>query len=212
MSMLEKLGECGVVAAIRADSSESLIDVAKALEAGGAKFIEVTMSTPNALKVIEALADTMGDRVGVGVGTVLDTETARAAILAGAEYIVAPTLNLKVIEMAHRYSKLVFPGAFTPTEILTAWEAGADMVKVFPADRLGPQYMKDIHGPLPQIRLMPTGGISIENCGDYIKAGAAAVTAATCIAPKKDIAAKNWSRITELAAQMVANIKAARGR
>ena len=212
MSMLEKIEECGVIAAIRADSSESLIDVAKALEAGGAKFIEVTMSTPNALKVIEALADTMGDRVGVGVGTVLDPETARAAILAGAEYIVSPTLRLSVIEMAKRYSKLVFPGAFSPTEILTAWEAGADMVKVFPADRLGPSYLKDLHGPLPQIKLMPTGGITIENCGDYIKNGAAAVTAATCIAPKKAIAEGNWGKITELASQMIGNIRAARGR
>ena len=211
MSMLERIEECGVVAAIRADSSESLIDVAKALEAGGAKFIEITMSTPNALKVIEALADTMGDRIGVGVGTVLDPETARAAILAGAEYIVTPTLRLSVIEMAKRYSKLVFPGAFTPTEILTAWEAGADMVKVFPADRLGPSYMKDLHGPLPQIKLMPTGGVTIENCGDYIKNGAAAVTAATCIAPKKAIAEGNWDRITELARQMIGNIRAARG-
>ena len=198
------------MAAIRADSSERLIDVAKALEAGGAKFIEVTMSTPNALKVIETLADTMGDRIGVGVGTVLDPETARAAILAGAEYIVAPTLNLKVIEMANRYSKLSFPGAFSPTEILTAWEAGADMVKVFPAARLGPKYLKDIHGPLPQIKLMPTGGISIENCGEYIKNGALAVTAATCIAPKKDIAEGNWDSITSIASQMIANIQAAR--
>ena len=212
MSMLERIEECGVVAAIRADSSESLIDVAKALEAGGAKFIEVTMSTPNALKVIEALANTMGDRIGVGVGTVLDPETARAAILAGAEYIVTPTLRLSVIEMAKRYSKLVFPGAFSPTEILTAWEAGADMVKVFPADRLGPSYMKDLHGPLPQIKLMPTGGVTIENCGDYIKNGAAAVTAATCIAPKKAIAEGNWDRITELACQMIGNVRAARGR
>ena len=212
MSMLERIEECGVVAAIRADSSESLIDVAKALEAGGAKFIEVTMSTPNALQVIEALADTMGDRIGIGVGTVLDPETARAAILAGAEYIVAPTLRLSVIEMAKRYSKLVFPGAFSPTEILTAWEAGADMVKVFPADRLGPSYLKDLHGPLPQIKLMPTGGVTIENCGDYIKNGAAAVTAATCIAPKKAIAEGNWGKITELASQMIGNIRAARGR
>ena len=210
MNMLERIEECGVVAAIRADSSERLIDVAKALEAGGAKFIEVTMSTPNALKVIEALADTMGDRIGVGVGTVLDPETARAAILAGAEYIVAPTLNLKVIEMANRYSKLSFPGAFSPTEILTAWEAGADMVKVFPAARLGPKYLKDIHGPLPQIKLMPTGGISIENCGEYIKNGALAVTAATCIAPKKDIAEGNWDSISNFASQMIANIQAAR--
>ncbi len=210
MTMLERIEEAGIVAAIRADSSEKLIDVAKALEAGGAQFIEVTMNTPNALKGIEALANTMGDRVGVGVGTVLDPETCRMAILAGAEYIVTPTLNLQVIAMAKRYSKPIFPGAFTPTEIVAAWEAGADIVKIFPADSVGPGYLKAIHGPLPHIKLMPVGGVSIENCGEFIKAGAAAITAASCIAPKKDIAAGNWNVITGLAAQMIANIKAAR--
>ena len=210
MTMLEKIEEAGIVAAIRADSSERLIEVAQALEAGGAQFIEVTMNTPNALKVIEALAVRMGDRIGVGVGTVLDPETARAAILAGAQYIVSPTLNLRVIETAKRYSKLVFPGAFTPTEILAAWEAGADIVKVFPASAVGPGYIRDIHGPLPQIRLMPVGGVSVENCGEFIKAGAAAVTAASCIAPKKDIAEGNWETITSLARRMIENIRAAR--
>ncbi|MDP2982034.1 MAG: bifunctional 4-hydroxy-2-oxoglutarate aldolase/2-dehydro-3-deoxy-phosphogluconate aldolase [Candidatus Latescibacter sp.] len=210
MSMLDRIVESGIVAAIRADSSERLIEVAAALEAGGAKFIEVTMNTPNALKIVEALSEKMRGRVGVGVGTVLDPETARAAILAGAEYIVTPTLNLKVIEMAKRYSKLIFPGAFTPTEILTAWEAGADMVKVFPASVLGPGYLKDIHGPLPHIRLMPVGGVSVENCGEFIRAGASAVTAASCIAPKKDIAEGNWEKISGLARQMIANIQAAR--
>lgn len=210
MTMLERIEEAGIVAAIRADSSEKLIEVAKALEAGGAQLIEVTMNTPNALKIIEILADRMGDRIGVGVGTVLDPETCRAAILAGAEYIVTPTLNLRVIEMAKRYAKPICPGAFTPTEILTAWEAGADIVKVFPADAVGPGYLKAIHGPLPQIKLMPVGGVSIENCGEFIKAGAVAVTAASCIAPKKDIAAGNWDNITSLARQMVDNIKAAR--
>ncbi len=212
MTMLEKIEAAGVVAAIRADSSEKLLDVAKALEAGGAQFIEVTMNTPNALKGIELLSNTMGDRVGVGVGTVLDPETCRMAILAGAEYIVTPTLNLHVIAMAKRYSKPIFPGAFTPTEIVTAWEAGADIVKIFPADSVGPGYLKAIHGPLPHIKLMPVGGVSVENCGEFIKAGAAAVTAASCIAPKKDIAAGNWDVITGLAARMIANIKAARNK
>jgi 2-dehydro-3-deoxyphosphogluconate aldolase / (4S)-4-hydroxy-2-oxoglutarate aldolase len=210
MTMLERIEQVGVVAAIRADSSKRLIDIAKALEAGGASFIEVTMNTPNALKGIEMLADTMGDRIGVGVGTVLDPETARAAILAGAEYMVTPTLNLKVIEMCKRYSKLIFPGAFTPTEIMTAWDAGADVVKVFPADAVGPGYLKAIHGPLPQVKLMPVGGVNIENCGAFIKNGAVAVTAASCIAPKKDIAEGNWDAISGYARQMIANIAAAR--
>ena len=211
MTLLEKIEQAGVVAAIRADSSERLIEVAKALEAGGASFIEVTMNTPNALKIIEILADTMGDRVGVGVGTVLDSETARAAILAGVEYIVTPTLDLRVIETAKRYGKLIFPGAFTPTEILTAWQAGADIVKVFPANVLGPGFLKAIHGPLPQIKLMPVGGVDIGNCGEYIRNGACAVTAASCIAPKKDIAEGNWDAISGYARQMIANIAAARG-
>lgn len=210
MSMLARIEEAGVVAAIRADSSERLIDVAAALEAGGAKFIEVTMNTPNALKVIEALADRMGDRIGVGVGTVLDTETCRAAITAGAEYVITPTLNTRVIEMAKRYSKPIFAGAFTPTEILTAWEAGADIVKIFPADAVGPNYLKAVLAPLPQIKLMPVGGVSVENCGEFIRAGAVAVTAASCIAPKKDIAAGNWANITSLARQMIEAIQAAR--
>ena len=210
MTLLERIETCGVIAAIRADSSERLIDVARALEAGGAEFIEVTMNTPNALKTIEALADTMGDTVTVGVGTVLDPETARAAILAGAEYVVTPTLNRAVIEMARRYSKLIFPGAFTPTEILTAWEAGGDIVKVFPAGAVGPGYLKDIHGPLPHIKLMPVGGVSVDNCGEFIKMGASAVTAASCIAPKKDIAGGNWDNITGYARQMIENIKKAR--
>ena len=210
MTLLERIETCGVVAAIRADSSERLIDVARALEAGGAEFIEVTMNTPNALKTIEVLTDTMGDTVTVGVGTVLDPETARAAILAGAEYVVTPTLNRAVIEMARRYSKLIFPGAFTPTEILTAWEAGGDIVKVFPAGAIGPGYLKDIHGPLPHIKLMPVGGVSVDNCGEFIKMGASAVTAASCIAPKKDIAGGNWDNITGYARQMIENIKKAR--
>jgi len=210
MTLLEKIEACGVIAAIRADSSERLIEVAKALEAGGAKFIEVTMSTPNALKVIEALADSIGDHIGVGAGTVLDPETARAAILAGAEYIVSPTFNPKVIEVAKRYSKLAVPGAFSPTEILAAWEAGADVIKVFPINVLGPGYIKDIHGPLPHIKLMAVGGVTVENCGDYIRNGAVAVTAASSIAPRKDIAEGNWETITDLARRMIANIQAAR--
>ena len=211
MTNLEHIIEGGVVAALRAPSSEKLIKVCEALFEGGLKSIEVTMTTPNALKVIEEAADKMGDKVLIGVGTVLDPETARSAILAGAEYIVAPTLNLKVIEMAKRYSKLSFPGALTPTEILTAWEAGADIVKVFPAAPMGPRYVKDILGPLPHILLMPTGGITVENCGEYIEKGACCVTAAGDLLPKQALEDNRFDIIVERAKKMRENILKARG-
>ncbi|MEK6570944.1 MAG: 2-dehydro-3-deoxyphosphogluconate aldolase, partial [Bacteroidota bacterium] len=167
--VLKKMIDCGVVAVLRAKSSAELLDVSKALYEGGVASIEVTMTTPGALRVIEEVASKMSGQVIVGVGSVLDPETARAAILAGAEYVVGPVLNEEVIRMAKRYSKVVIPGAFTPTEILRAWEAGADVVKVFPATALGPKYFRDILGPLPQVRLTPTGGVTVENTGEFIK-------------------------------------------
>jgi 2-dehydro-3-deoxyphosphogluconate aldolase/(4S)-4-hydroxy-2-oxoglutarate aldolase len=146
----------------------------------------------------------------VGAGTVLDPETARAVILAGAEFVVSPTLNLGVIEVCRRYSKIVIPGTFTPTEILTAWEAGADIVKVFPATVGGPQYLRDIKGPLPQIRLMPTGGVNLENTPDFIRAGAVAVAAGTSLVDKKAVKEKNYDLITETARKFVEAVKRAR--
>jgi len=146
----------------------------------------------------------------VGAGTVLDPETARAAILAGADFIVSPTLNLSVIEVCRRYSKIVVPGAFTPTEILTAWEAGADIVKVFPATVGGPRYLMDIRGPLPQIRLVPTGGVTLENTPDFIRAGAVAVAAGTSLVDKKAVSEKRYDLITENARKFVEAVKMAR--
>ena len=153
----------------------------------------------------------MADVAVIGVGTVLDPETARAAILAGAEYIVAPTVNLDVIRMAKRYGKVACPGAFTPTEILTAWDAGADLVKVFPASVGGPAYFKAIKGPLPQIRLMPTGGVSIETAAAFIQAGASAVAAGGKLVDKQAIADGNWDVITETARKMIEEVRKGRG-
>ena len=136
--------------------------------------MEITMTTPGALAAIEAARAELGDRCVVGVGSVLDAETARAAILAGAEFIFAPTLNTDVIEMGHRYDRAVVPGAMTPTEILTAWQAGADMVKVFPANHFGPKYFKDVLAPMPQLKLTPTGGVNLDTAADWLNAGAAA--------------------------------------
>jgi 2-dehydro-3-deoxyphosphogluconate aldolase/(4S)-4-hydroxy-2-oxoglutarate aldolase len=207
--VLDRIIDCGVVAVLRADSSAELLDVAGALREGGVVAIEVTMTTPGALKVIEEATAKMKDSI-IGVGTVLDPETARAAILAGAEYIVSPTLHLGVIELAKRYGKIVMPGAFTPTEILTAWQTGADVVKVFPASVGGPAYFKDVKGPLPQVRLMPTGGVDLTTTGAFIKAGACAVGAGSAMVDKKAVTAGKFDVITETARKFVEEVRKAR--
>src|SRR5213592_4282665 len=169
---LRQVLDCGIVAVVRSQDSQQLVDVVRALADGGVTVAEITMTVPGALDVVREVRQALGDRVLLGAGTILDPETARAALLAGAEYIVAPTLNFEVIRLCQRYDKLVMPGAFTPTEILTAWEAGADIVKVFPADVVGPAFFKALRGPLPQIRLMPTGGVDLNTAADFLKAGA----------------------------------------
>ena len=197
----------GLVAILRANSGEELVSVAKALYEGGIRVLEVTFTVPNAVEVIAAVHKAMGDRILLGAGTVLDPETARQAFLAGARFLVSPTVNLEVIRMALRYDKLVMPGAFTPTEILTAWEAGADVVKVFPAEIGGPDYLKAVHGPLPQIRLMPTGGVNLETMPAFFAAGACAVGLGSSLVDKKAIADKDFGRITETAAAYVAKLQ-----
>jgi 2-dehydro-3-deoxyphosphogluconate aldolase/(4S)-4-hydroxy-2-oxoglutarate aldolase len=187
------------------------VDVCQAIARGGVKPIEVTMTVPGAIDAIKEFKSAVSEQVLVGAGTVLDPETARACILAGAEFIVCPTLNLEVIKVCRRYSKVVVPGTFTPTEILTAWEAGADIVKVFPATAGGPKYLKDIMGPLPQVKLLPTGGVTLENTPDFIKAGAVAVAAGTSLVDKKALSEKNFDLITETARKFVAAVRAARG-
>src|SRR5213595_246940 len=157
------------------------------------------MTVPGALDVVKAVRSALGDRVLLGAGTVLDPETARAALLAGAEYLVAPTVNLEVIRLCRRYDKLVMPGAFTPTEILTAWEAGADIVKVFPADVVGPAFFKALRGPLPQVRLMPTGGVDLQTAADFLRAGASCLGVGGQLVDPKLIAARDFDRIRELA-------------
>jgi 2-dehydro-3-deoxyphosphogluconate aldolase/(4S)-4-hydroxy-2-oxoglutarate aldolase len=160
--------------------------------------------------VIEEVASKLDD-VLVGAGTVLDPETARMAILSGAEFIVSPTLNFRVIELAQRYGKVVAPGTFSPTEILTAWEAGADIVKVFPATRLGPQYFRDIKAPLPQVRLMPTGGVDASNAAEFIRAGADVICVGSALIDKKAIAAGRFEVLTENARKLIEAVKAGRG-
>jgi 2-dehydro-3-deoxyphosphogluconate aldolase / (4S)-4-hydroxy-2-oxoglutarate aldolase len=202
-SPLDRVLERKIVAVIRAESPDLLVDVAEALLAGGVEVMEVTFTVPRAARVIEKMADKLGSRVLLGAGTVLDTETARAAFLAGAEFIVSPAVNVEVIEMCRRYSKLVMPGAFTPTEVVTAWQAGADIVKVFPSDLVGPKYLKLLHGPLPHIRLMPTGGVNLDTASEFLKAGASALGIGGSLVEAKAVAAGDMKRIETLARQFV---------
>ena len=209
---LQRILDCGMVAIIRASSSEQIVNVARALYEGGVDVLEVTFTVPNVLEIISAVKKELGKNVLLGAGTVLDTETARSAILAGAEFVVSPTVNTGVIQLCKRYDKLCLPGAFTPTEILTAWEAGADIVKVFPADVGGPNYLKAVHGPLPQIRLLPTGGVDLTTIDAFFKAGACAVGLGSALVEKKAVDTGDVARIKSLAEQYVAAVKKARAK
>src|SRR6185295_11179986 len=200
---LRRVLDCGIVAVVRSQDSQQLVDVVKALADGGITVAEITMTVPGALDVVRQARQILGDRVLLGAGTILDAETARAAFLAGAEYIVSPTVNLDVIRMCRRYDKLVMPGAFTPTEVLTAWEAGADIVKVFPSDVTGPAYLKALAGPLPQVRLMPTGGVNLQTAGDFLKAGAFALGVGGSLVDPQAVAAGDLKRIESLARQFL---------
>lgn len=207
---LRRVLDVGLVAVVRSPDSQQLVEVVRALADGGVTVVEITMTVPDALDVLRQTRRALGDRVLLGAGTILDPETGRAAILAGAEYIVAPTLNLDVIRLCQRYDKLVMPGAFTPTEILTAWEAGADIVKVFPADVVGPAFFKALKGPLPQIRVMPTGGVDLTTATAFLKAGACCLGVGGQLVEPKAVAEGNFTRIRELARQYVALVQQVR--
>jgi 2-dehydro-3-deoxyphosphogluconate aldolase/(4S)-4-hydroxy-2-oxoglutarate aldolase len=198
-AQLRQIIDCGIVAVVRSTDSRQLVEVVRALADGGVTVVEITMSVPDALDVVRQVRRELGDRVLLGAGTILDRETGRAALLAGAEYLVAPTLNLDLIRLCRRYSKLVMPGAFTPTEIVTAWEAGADVVKVFPAEVLGPAFFKALRGPLPHIRLMPTGGVDLNTAADFLRAGACCLGLGGQLVEPKAVAERNFDRIRELA-------------
>jgi 2-dehydro-3-deoxyphosphogluconate aldolase / (4S)-4-hydroxy-2-oxoglutarate aldolase len=175
-AILSGILETGIVPVVRTESADGAIQAIQAIYRGGIRTAEITMTVPGAIRALEKVADEFGDRIVLGAGTVLDPETARACMLAGAEFIVTPALNLATIEICKRYSKVILPGALTPTEVLTAWQAGADMVKIFPCSAVGgAKYIKALRAPFPQIEMIPTGGVTVETCGDFLKAGAAAV-------------------------------------
>ncbi len=187
-----------IIAIIRAQKTSSLLKVVEALKEGGIQCIEVTMTTPGALQTLEEIRNTMED-VLFGAGTVLDSETARQCILSGAQFLVTPSLNWGVVEMAHRYDIPIIPGALTPTEILSAWERGAEVVKVFPASSLGPQYIKELKGPFPQIRLCPTGGIHLDNVEAFLKAGATCVGVGGSLVKSQFIQEEKWDELRKTA-------------
>lgn len=203
--------EAGVVPIIRTKSAETAIETARAIYRGGLHLLEVTMTVPGALGVLEKLSDEFGDSLLLGAGSVLDPETARACMLAGARFIVTPGLNVKTVEICKRYSCGALPGALTPTEVITAWEAGADIVKIFPADNMGgPAYIKALKAPLPQVLMAPTGGVDLDNMAEFFQAGASAVAVGSSLMNKKAIAEGRYDVIEDLARQFREKAAAAR--
>ena len=200
----------GVVAVIRLREAGALRAVVDALAEGGIRALEVTMSVPGAIGLIAQSAPTLPPEVLLGAGTVLDAQTARAAVEAGARYVVSPVFRPEVVSACHELGAAAIPGCFSPTEILTAWESGADVVKVFPATALGPGYFRDLRGPLPQLKLMPTGGVSLANAGEWIRAGAVAVGVGTALVDPALVAGGRFSEITRKARDFVAAVAAAR--
>lgn len=211
-AILRSILDIGVVPVVRTSSAESAVLAIEAVYRGGIRAAEITMTVPGAIKALEKLADAFGDKLVLGAGTVLDPETARICMLAGAQFFVTPALNLKTIEMAKRYSKIIIPGALTPTEVVTAWEAGADFVKVFPCGALGgAKYIKALKAPLPHIEVVPTGGVSLENTADFLKAGAAAVAVGAELIDAKTITEGRYEVFEERARQFLAEVAKARG-
>lgn len=209
--VLRQIHEVGLVPVLRAPSAESAIAAAAAIEAGGVPVLEVTMTVPGAIEVIQAMVRSSQGRVLIGAGTVLDPETARTCMLAGAQFIVGPSLNLKTIEICHRYAVTVIPGALTPTEVVAAWEAGADVVKVFPCGSMGgAKYVASLKGPLPQVDLIPTGGVSLANAAEFLAAGAFALGVGADLVDSAALANGRYEIITENARKYVRVVEQAR--
>lgn len=209
--ILSFITDIGIVPVVRAPSAETAIRAVQAIYDGGIRAAEITMTVPGALRALEKVADALGDKIVLGAGTVLDAETVRAAMLAGAEFFVSPGLKLATIEMVRRYSKVAIPGALTPTEVLAAWDAGADIVKIFPCGNVGgPKYIKALKAPFPHIEMIPTGGVNLETAGEFLKAGACAVAVGAELVDAKSLQQGRYEFITEKARQYLAVIAKAR--
>ncbi len=210
MDLVRRLVDPGVIAILRTDSAEKLPDAIHALVAGGVQAIEVTMTTPGALKVIADARAAHGEKIVMGVGTVLDPETARMAMLEGAQFVITPVVRPAVIEICLRYGVPIACGATTPTEALTAHELGSDFIKLFPADHLGVGYIKSLLAPLPMLQIIPTGGVTAKNVGEFFAAGCVAVGAGSTLLSREIFAASDWSALTARAAEFVANARKVR--
>lgn len=209
--ILSFITEIGIVPVVRTTSADAAIKSIEAIYRGGVRAAEITMTVPGAIRALEKVADQFGDKIMLGAGTVLDPETARICMLAGAQFFVTPSLRLSTIEMAKRYSKVICCGALTPTEVVTAWEAGADVVKIFPANSVGgPKYIKALKGPLPHIEMIPTGGVNLETAGEFLKAGACAVAVGGELVDGKLIAEGRYDTIEERSRQFMAAVGKAR--
>ncbi len=209
--ILSSIIDIGVVPVVRTSTADAAVRAIEAMYRGGIRAAEITMTVPGAIKALERVADQFGDQIVLGAGTVLDPETARACMLAGAQFFVTPSLKLSTIEMAKRYSKVILPGALTPTEILTAWEAGADAVKVFPCGSMGgAKYIKALKGPFPQIEMVPTGGVNLDTTVDFLRAGACAVAVGSELIDAKSVQDGDYQVFEERARQYLAKVKEAR--
>jgi 2-dehydro-3-deoxyphosphogluconate aldolase / (4S)-4-hydroxy-2-oxoglutarate aldolase len=206
---IQKIYDLGVVAVIRLQDVNKLTKVVDAIRLGGVKAIEITMTVPNAITMIRSLASSIPSDVLLGAGTVTNPNTAEAVIAAGAQFVVSPILNTDMIKACNAADIAVMPGCYTPTEIFAAWNAGADVIKLFPATSLGPKYLKDIAGPFPHIKMMPTGGVTLDNIGEWIAAGAIAVGIGSDLLDKTAIDQENYAILTECAARLTSNFKAA---
>src|SRR5450432_2652770 len=202
--ILAFITEVGIVPVIRTSSAESAVQAVEAVHRGGIRVAEITMTVPGAIRALEKVADKFGDQIVLGAGTVLDPETARACMLAGAQFFVTPSLNLATIEIAKRYSKVITPGALTPTEVITAWEAGGDAIKIFPCSAVGgAKYIQALRAPLPQVEMIPTGGVNLETVGDFLRAGACAVAVGAELIDGANIRAGSYEVFEERAKQFL---------
>ena len=209
--ILASILDIGVVPIVRADSAEQALEAAKAVCRGGVQALEVTMTVPGAIRVLEKVADEYGDEIVLGAGTVLDPETARSCMLAGAQFFVSPSLSIPTIEMCSRYSKVSMPGALTPTEVQGAWDAGADLVKIFPVGNVGgPGYLRALKAPLPQVLMVPTGGVGIGNVSEFFAAGASAVAVGADIVSKQALQVGDYARIEAKAREFLDAVVRAR--
>jgi 2-dehydro-3-deoxyphosphogluconate aldolase/(4S)-4-hydroxy-2-oxoglutarate aldolase len=207
---MKLLVDPGIIAVVRAQSADQVLPLSEALITGGVIAIEITMTTPNAIAAIREARDALGARALIGIGTVLDLDTCRAAITAGAEFVVTPICRTELIQVVQQSDRPIMIGAYTPTEAQIAYEAGADYIKIFPADTLGPGYMKSLRAPLPHLKLVPTGGVDVQNVEEFIKAGCVALGVGSSLVSTKILQNANWPELTRKAAEFVAAARAAR--